>query len=112
MRNPPYSGHTARHIERAADNATPFPGLRLPYPAAVSRRHLPGRIIRGCRDDGDAVPAAGKPSGHLAGIFANTREFRRKVKADDKEMHDYAANPAICENVSTRFRAITRSGSS
>src|SRR2546427_11452287 len=94
MRYPLHPGRTMRHIERAADNATPFPGFRLPCPAAVSGRHLPGWVVRRRGDDCDAVPASRKPGGHLAGIFADTRELRCEIEADDQNMHDYVADTA------------------
>src|SRR5260221_12073108 len=87
MRTPPKSGHAMGHIERAADNATPFPGLRLPCPAAVLGRHLPGRVIRRRGDDCDAVPTSRKPGGHLAGIFADASELRCEIEADDQKVH-------------------------
>src|SRR6476661_10125567 len=102
MRQPPHPSRTMRHIERAADNATPIPGLRLPCPAAVSGRDLPGRVIRRRGDDGDPVPASRKPGGHLAGIFADTRELRCEIEADDQNMHDHVADAARSVRVLAR----------
>jgi hypothetical protein len=105
MRYPTQASHTMRHVERAADNTTPFPRLRLPCPAAVFGHHFPGWVIGRRRDDRDAVPARSEPSGHLARIFADTCELGRKIEADDEKVHNFLVNQAVYQ---TSVRILAR----
>src|ERR1700761_1297968 len=79
-------GDVPRHVQGTAYHLAALPMLTVPAPALMAGC-LPLRIIGLGGNDFDVMTARCKPRRHLAGIFSDACEFRRKIETDDDDLH-------------------------